>query len=76
MRKFIIEITEDSIKKTFIDGDKTYEEEWVQDENGSRTIESSIVSQLDQYGDFNEPELLELLEVEDLEGIWEYFCNN
>ncbi len=52
MRKYIIEVSEEGIKKTFINGKKRYEEIWVRDENGgSRTLEAGITAQLDQYGD-------------------------
>ena len=76
MRKYTIEITSEGITKTFIDGDKTYKEVWVRSSNGStRTKEACITAQIDQYGDFKEEELLEVLEEEDIQDIWSYFEN-
>ncbi|APH24227.1 hypothetical protein CF088_19035 [Clostridium botulinum] len=74
MRKYIIEVSEEGIKKTFINAKKRYEETWVRDENGgSRTLEAGITAQLDQYGDFEDEELIELLDEDDIDGLWNYF---
>lgn len=73
-RKYIVEVTEEGIKRTFIDGDKTYEEKWIRDENGIRTEGDCITAQIDQYGNFEEQELFDLLDEEDLDGLWDYFA--
>lgn len=77
MRKYTIEISKNGIKKTFIDGKKKYKEVWVRDGDcGSRTSDLGITSQLDQYGDFNEDELIDLLDQDDIDGLWNYFVEN
>lgn len=79
MKAYTIEVTKDGIKKTFIDGDKTYEEVWVRNDEDdddydgmSRTLGASIISQLKQNGDSEEHELIELLDEDDLDGLCAY----
>lgn len=75
-RKLTIEITADGITKTFIDKDgKEYEEKWYRTNSGS-ACNAAIEAQLDQNGDYEEEELLEVLEFGDLDEIWEYFEQN
>ncbi|MDT8718182.1 hypothetical protein IAI10_16065 [Clostridium sp. 19966] len=76
MRKYIIEVSEEGIKKTFIDGNKKHEETWVRTEDGSKTTGVCITEQLEQDRDFEEEDLIELLDEDDIDGIWDYLEEN
>lgn len=75
-RKYIVEVTKRGIVKTFIDKDgKEYKEEWYRTNTGS-ACNICIEAQLDQHGDYEEEELLDVLENGDLDEIWGYFEQN
>lgn len=73
-RKYVIEITAEGITKTFTDKDgKEYIEKWERTETGSRTTGACITAQLDQYGDYEETELLDAIDQDDLDALWQCF---
>lgn len=72
-RKMVIEITAEGITKTFTDEDgKVYMETWKREDYGA-SCDSSITSQLDQNGIYEDEELLEILDSGDLDELWEHF---
>ena len=73
MRKYTIEVNEECVTKTFIDGDREYQEVWKRTEHGSETTAASITSQMEESGLYvDEEELLDILDSSDLDDLWDY----